>query len=558
MTNRSIYVLGCVLLAFLCGCTRYDVTVSSLLAEMADRQSLTSYPDPEYRLIQASSYNRLSVKEGDSGWFANNDMSHFIRIDSVNGRREFVMLDEDGPGAIVRWWMTFYRANNGTIRIYLDNDTAPVLQARPDHVLSGESVAGYPFSVSLQKGAWIGEAGRDYDHNFYFPVPFSKHCKITYECDSLIMLHDYEGIAVPEGYYWPDVFYNICYRKYNQGTRVETFDRASVKMLEELTRHTGDKLLSVPGDQKTREIFSADISAGDSLSLDINHSGYAIEKIKLTLEADNMSRALRSTVIKISFDNITTVWVPVGEFFGSGYTLQPHSTWMNRSDGKGSLESYWIMPFHTSCKLTVHNYGNDVVTISGDVFLKSFEWKPSTMYFGACWHEYRNISSRDEKGSFFDINYANITGKGFYAGDQITLYNPTYEWWGEGDEKFFVDGEAFPSIFGTGTEDYYGYSFGRPDAFSHPFLSQPIGNGNTQAGVTLNMRHRSLDAIPFRRSIRANMELWHWAHVNMDYALTTYFYIMPPFSTGVEIDTASVRQPVRGIQTATLTVKKRQ
>jgi hypothetical protein len=167
------------------------------------------------------------------------------------------------------------------------------------------------------------------------------------------------------------------------------------------------------------------------------------------------------------------------------------------------------------------------------------------MYFGACWHEYRDISTRNETGSFFDLRFADFQGKGVYAGDQITLFNPTYHWWGEGDEKFSVDGESFPSIFGTGTEDYYGYSFGRPEPFSHPFLSQPVGTGNSQSGITLNMRHRSLDAIPFTSSVKANIEMWHWAHVNMDYALTTYFYVMPPFTTGLVNDPASVQSPVR-------------
>ena len=191
-----------------------------------------------------------------------------------------------------------------------------------------------------------------------------------------------------------------------------------------------------------------------------------------------MPQALRSTVLSFSFDGKRTVWVPAGEFFGSGYSLQPHTTRMNRSDGKGKMESYWIMPFRNNCTLTVLNYGHDQISLTGDVIVRPYDWKPTSMYFGAAWHEYRNISTRNETGSFFDLSFADIQGRGVYAGDQITLFNPTYEWWGEGDEKFFVDGETFPSIFGTGTEDYYGYSFGRPEPFSHPFLSQPVGTGN--------------------------------------------------------------------------------
>ena len=126
-------------------------------------------------------------------------MSHFLRVEQNSGRREFVMFDADGPGAVVRWWMTFYKAQNGILRVYIDNDTTPVIQGTPKELLSGNLIAKPPLAVAVQEGAPLGEEGRDYDHNFYVPLPFSKHCKITYECDSLKMRYENEGIAVSTG-----------------------------------------------------------------------------------------------------------------------------------------------------------------------------------------------------------------------------------------------------------------------------------------------------------------------------------------------------------------------
>jgi hypothetical protein len=167
------------------------------------------------------------------------------------------------------------------------------------------------------------------------------------------------------------------------------------------------------------------------------------------------------------------------------------------------------------------------------------------MYFGASWHEYHQIPTRDEEGSPYDLNFIELNGKGLYVGDQVTLFNNTHQWWGEGDEKIFVDGESFPSVFGTGTEDYYGYSFSRPEAFSHPFVAQPAGGGNVSRGVTVNSRHRSLDAIPFNASVKADMELWHWnKETCMNYALSGFYYIMPAFSSNIEPSVVSVRRPV--------------
>ena len=177
-----------------------------------------------------------------------------------------------------------------------------------------------------------------------------------------------------------------------------------------------------------------------------------------------------------------------------------------------------------------------------------YQWKSSSLYFGSSWHEYRHLDSRDKAGNPIDLNFVNLRGKGMYVGDQITLFNTSYQWWGEGDEKIFVDGESFPSSFGTGSEDYYGYAFGRRESFSHPFISQPVGGGNegntNDGGLTVNMRHRALDAIPFTSSINSNIELWHWAPARINYALTSYWYVHYPFDLNVIQDIESVQYPV--------------
>ena len=202
------------------------------------------------------------------------------------------------------------------------------------------------------------------------------------------------------------------------------------------------------------------------------------------------------------------------------------------------------MPYKKEAVVKFINFGDQEVRLTGKISLTRYQWKENSMYFGAAWHEYRYIRTRDENGEHFDINFIEIKGTGIYAGDQVTLFNTTYQWWGEGDEKIFVDGEPFPSSFGTGSEDYYGYSFGRPDPFSHPFIAQPVGKGNTSSGLTVNMRQRSLDAIPFVTAIKPDIELWHWADVYINYALTSYWYSKAPFTTNIKPDIQSVRYPV--------------
>ena len=101
-------------------------------------------------------------------------------------------------------------------------------------------------------------------------------------------------------------------------------------------------------------------------------------------------------------------------------------------------------------------------------------------------------------------------------------------WWGEGDEKIYIDNDSFPSIFGTGSEDYYGYAWCHPNTIvDHPFTSQPCGSGNLAPGYTFNSRHRSLDRIAFATKLVFDMEIWHWNHSIMDVGISNYFYMIP-------------------------------
>jgi D-arabinan exo alpha-(1,3)/(1,5)-arabinofuranosidase (non-reducing end) len=546
MAERFIFSSLWLIFIILCGCSSWknEVSLISLLGEMTDRESLSYFPLKQYTHRQFSSYNPASVSPSLDGWFENYDMSHFIRVEENNGRREFVMFDAEGPGALVRWWMTFYKAQNGVLRIYIDNDSLPAIIGSPDYLLSGSLLGEPPLAVSVQAGAPLGDEGRDYDHNFYIPIPFSNHCKITYECDSLVLRYDYDGIPVEKGYYWPDVFYNIGYRAYNKDIKVESFSMNALEEAKDLLLEAGDILLTGKPDFIANEEFEKLIHPGDSLVVEFGNMYNSIKTLMVELIAPDMPQALRSTVLKASFDGFQTIWTPIGEFFGTGYSFAPHQTWMNERAEDGKMYSYWVMPFRNKCLLKFINYGTEDIQIHGLAGLGSYNWNEKSMYFGASWHEYYYQRTVDENGMHYDLNFIDIIGKGVYVGDQITLFNNTWHWWGEGDEKIFVDGESFPSSFGTGSEDYYGYSFARQEAFSHPFICQPTGVGNMARGVTINMRHRSLDAIPFNTSLSSNIELWHWADIYMNYALTTFYYTFPLYEQNIVPDLKSVKRKV--------------
>jgi len=291
------------------------------------------------------------------------------------------------------------------------------------------------------------------------------------------------------------------------------------------------------------------LAGTDSSSLSIDKRNGAVCHIKLSMDSDDAGDAMRSTVLKISFDGLNTVWVPAGDFFGTAYKKTSSATWESRVDTSMTMESFWLMPFRKNCTLSLINYGKSPVKARLAVTLQDYRWDNTSLYFGATWHEYHNIKTAGSQytggtGEHRDINFVDIKGKGVYAGDAVAVHNTVEAWWGEGDEKIYVDGESFPSSIGTGTEDYYGYAWCRPELFSHPFIAQPSGSGNFHPGLTINMRYRDLDAIPFRSSLNSDIELWHWLPAVINYSLTAYFYVRPPYSVNIRPDPVVVSMPL--------------
>ncbi len=521
----------------------HDVTFESLLREMVDRDRLARLPSPTYKTGQASSYERLSVRPDRPGWFANHDWSHFVRAEKHDGRTEWVMLDTDGPGAVVRIWMGAPRPDKGpigTLRFYLDGSDTPAITARADDLLAGRSFVEPPLS-----------AVRSIGRNLYLPIPYARGCKVTYD--------------VPN--YWQSrdgmhrTWYVIEHRSYASGTRVESFSDDVLERSRGALLRVGALLLepaaaNVTADAKPK---TARLERGQTLAEDVAGSG-AVRRITVRLEADDMERALRATIVKVAFDGDETVWCPAGDFFGSGVGLNPYRGWwrpLARAGGgagdwvkpvarDGAMTCYWVMPFATSCKVELENLDGAAVNASLAVVVDpSWSWDDRSMYFHARWRQQQPFWSKKADG--FDWNYVEIRGEGVYVGDTLAMRNGVPAWWGEGDEKIFVDGETFPTHFGTGTEDYYGYSFGdRGVFFEAPFHSQPRPDGNNQPGWVTVTRSRSLDAIPFRSSLRFDMEVWHWARSALAYAATTYWYARPGAISNRPPDPYEAIQPIPG------------
>jgi len=507
------------------GTAAEEITFTSLLEEMVDRDRLARWPQPEFTCRQFSSYDRQADTPGAATWWANMDRSYFIRVEENQGRKEHVLMDAAGPGAIVRFWATWHGPgggpfSNGTLRIYFDGETTPTLAGPMEDLLDKGLLAEAPLSQGVSPLTDYRRRG----HNLYLPIPYARHCKITYETDVLIDDGGRKGEAL---------YYQINYRTYAQNVKVRTFDteelrRPAVRRILDNTQKTLSENARPGLKNLTHRAWSGLLASQTSHSLTLEGPS-ALCKLKLRVEAQDLAQALRSTVLSITFDGKQTVWCPLGDFFGTGYRIHPYATWYTEVTEDGGMACYWIMPFESRAAITVENLGEQPVEVEQlTVHAKKWQWDSRSLLFHAHWRQWHRIETKKNKMArdhgASDLNWLTVQGQGVYVGDTLTLYNGADAWWGEGDEKIYVDGETFPSHFGTGTEDYYGYAWCMPNYFQAPFHAQPSGQGNIRHGMSVNSRYRALDAIPFKKSLQFDMELWHWAETRMNYAPVTFWY----------------------------------
>ena len=481
------------------------VTFSSLLAEMVDRDTAARFPAPAYTCRQASSYDQASVSSDEPDtWWANNDRSFFLRSEVNGGREEWVMLDADGPGCIVRIWITASNAC-GTIRVYLDGSDKPVLAEEAQKLIGDNALVGPPLSETRARG-----------RNFYLPIPYATHCKVTYDRPNFQVSKNRDDL----------LYYQINYRTYASGSKVESFTRAALAAAETQIAQLQDSLLqpaaALPANLDRHAPQTTELAPGESTQI-ILEGPAAVRRLAVQLAAEDMAQATRQTVLEAEFDGAPTVWCPVGDFFGSGVGLNPYRGWWREVRKDGPMICYWPMPYRKQCRMQFTNHGRQPVTVTVQADTGPWTWDDRSMLFHTTWRQEYPIDSSQKT----DWNYVETHGQGVYMGDTLCVVNPVLAWWGEGDEKIYVDGESFPSHFGTGTEDYYGYAWCTPEFFESPFHAQPRAQGPRNFGHVTNTRVRLLDGIPFTTSLKVDMEVWHWRPCNIAYAVATYWYGVP-------------------------------
>ncbi|MBQ7188589.1 MAG: DUF2961 domain-containing protein [Kiritimatiellae bacterium] len=285
------------------------------------------------------------------------------------------------------------------------------------------------------------------------------------------------------------------------------------------------------------------INPGETLTLaDIKGPG-AIQQIWMTPTGN-----WRLSIIRMYWDDEVepSVKCPVGDFFASAYNRYAQLSSLAVCVNPGSaFNCYWQMPFRRRARITMENCDVKAMRLYYQVNYALTEVPADAAYFHA---QFRR--SNPTKGSVHTL-VDGISGKGQYVGTYLAWRVHDTGWWGEGEIKFYLDGEENPTICGTGTEDYFcgSYNFeigGRAKyrEFTTPYtgLHQVI-KPDDPAGVTSFGLYRwhITDPIRFDKSLRVTIQDLGWKKDGIynaqqsDIASTVFWYQTEPHATFSEL-----------------------
>lgn len=258
-------------------------------------------------------------------------------------------------------------------------------------------------------------------------------------------------------------------------------------------------------------------------------------------------RFYRQLILRIFWDGEKepSVCVPLGDFFCHGWCER---TYVNSVpvavNPSGGFNCYWEMPFRKSCLITLENLSEESPEFFYQINYVLTEIPEDRAYFHAQW---RRMNPTREKEEYVILD--DVKGRGQYVGTYAAWQPNSNGWWGEGEVKFFLDGDAeFPTICTTGTEDYFGGAWGFTDntfknyqEFSSPYCGLPQiirPDGFTKANLRFGMyRWHICDPIRFREELRVTMQALGWRSkgrflpLKDDIATVAYWYQTEPHRT---------------------------
>ena len=257
---------------------------------------------------------------------------------------------------------------------------------------------------------------------------------------------------------------------------------------------------------------SVRIGAGEVFSLaDIAGPG-AIQQIWMT-PAGNW----RFVILRVYWDHEETpsIECPLGDFFCMGWNVYAPLVSLPVCVNPGSaFNCYWEMPFRKHCRITVENLAAEEMTLYYQINYTLTPVPGEAAYLHAQWRRVNPLPYK-EVHTILD----GVRGQGHYVGTYLAWQVNNAGWWGEGEIKFYLDGDTWPTICGTGTEDYFcgSYNFdrdGQYTVFTTPYAGlhqvlRPDGTYRSQQRFGMYRWH-IMDPVRFGQDLRVTIQALGW------------------------------------------------
>lgn len=260
---------------------------------------------------------------------------------------------------------------------------------------------------------------------------------------------------------------------------------------------------------------SVRIAAGETFTLAEIEGPGAIQHIWMTPTGN-----WRFSILRFYWDEETepSIEVPVGDFFANGWgEFAPvNSLAVTVNPGSG-FNSYWIMPFSRSARITMENIDGADMILYYQIDYTLTDVPSDAAYLHA---QFRRSNPLPDMEDYTILD--GVTGQGHYVGTYMCWGANSPGWWGEGEIKFYIDGDGeFPTICGTGTEDYFCGSYGFTDPrtrdymeFSNAYTGMPqVIRADEERGTPPRFglyRWHIMDPIRFGQDLRVTIQALGW------------------------------------------------
>lgn len=441
-----------------------------------------------WRTLGASGYDR------GGGFY---DSGNFIRVEA---ERNYVLLDTEGPGCIDRIWCTRKTEKEPyELRVTLDGSSTPDIRIDLDLLFSGKRPPFVPpFAGSVDKARYS-----------YVPVAYQESCRVVLVPTAPDSQYQWRTNSAGEKI--PHVYYQISYRTFPKGTPVRPFsweldlpERRAMNRTAALWREAGTSPWGALPRMRTHRT-RWELEPGQRRAV-LEATGPGVV---YGLHVDAAPTAKLDLELRWDGNESPAAAVPLSILCASPEGAEVRGLWAGRRSGRYYL--YFPMPFATAASLHLVSRGSEPAAVAAEVLWRSEAVGPSDCRF----HAERYVARSPTEGR--DYVPLEVTGRGHFVG--IVMDRPGNM---EGDDRFFVDGEATPSIHGTGTEDFFNFAWG----FGH--LGTFALHGITrQGGVPVCYRVHLPAGVPFRKSLRLS---WEHGSGNTDggtYAGCVWYYLLP-------------------------------